>query len=256
MPGHVDEDGERARDEDGVPDCETVETVGQVDRVARADDHEVGQGDIEPAELQDHVLDDGNDELQLRRAHRRRVEEDGPGEPGDGLQQVLVPGRHAPAAAKLAEVVEPPDRAERQGHGQHHPHEAVGEIGPQQGGDEDRDQDEHPAHGGGARLGVMRPRTVLADDLAEPAQAPNRRRPDGESDEERGEDRAYRAQREVSEDPEAAVHSGQHVEEFGQHRPPSACTTRSIPIEREPLTSTVIGDLSPRSARSPATRAS
>ena len=127
---------------------------------------------------------------------------------------------------------------------------------PQRGGDEDRDEDEHPAHGGSARLGMMRLRAVIADDLAESAKAADRLRADGKSDEERGQHRAHRAQRQVSEDPETAVQSGQHVEELDQHRPPSACTTRSIPIEREPLTSTVIGDFSPRSARSSATRAS
>ena len=104
----------------------------------------------------------------------------------------------------------------------------------------------------------MRLGPVLPDDLAEPAQAADGRRTDHERDEERGQHGAHRPQGDVAEDAETAVQLGQRFEEHVQHRPPSACTTLSIPIEREPLTSTVIGDSArrSRSARSSATSAS
>ena len=256
MPGHVDEDGERARDENGVPNRVSVEAVGEIDRVARADDHEIGKGDEEPAEVEGHVLDNRHDELQLGHALGGNVEEDRSGKPDQGLQEVLAARGHAAAPGELSVVVEPADAAEPKGHRQNHPHEAVREIRPQHGGHEDGEQDEDAAHGGGARLGMVRLGTVLANDLAEPSQAANRRRTDREGDEERGQHPAHRAQGDVPENSKAAVQFGQHVEERVQHRPPSACTTLSIPIEREPLTSTVIGDLARRSARSSATSAS
>ena len=125
MPRHVDEDREGARDEDGVPDRVAVEPVGEIDRVAGPDNHEVGERDEEPAEVEGHVLDDGNDELKLGRPLGGGVEEGRPGQGDEGLQQVLQARGHAPAPGELAVVVEPPDDAEPQGHRQHHPDETV-----------------------------------------------------------------------------------------------------------------------------------
>ena len=68
VAGHVHEDPERAADHDRRQDRQAVETVGQVDRVRRADDHEVGQDDeAEDAQRVGDVLEERDDQVGLRR---------------------------------------------------------------------------------------------------------------------------------------------------------------------------------------------
>ena len=64
----VGEDAERAADHHRRHDGEPVEAVGQVDRVAGADDHEIGHDDeAERAERIGDLLEERHDELGLRR---------------------------------------------------------------------------------------------------------------------------------------------------------------------------------------------
>ena len=59
-PGHQREAG---RHEYRRHNRQAVQAVGQVDRVAGADDHEIGQQDIQQAQLRHHVLKERHNQL-------------------------------------------------------------------------------------------------------------------------------------------------------------------------------------------------
>ena len=84
------------------------------------------------------------------------------------------------------------------------PDEAVAEVGPEQRGDDDRDDDEQSAHGGRAGFFLMRLRAFFADVLAdlEIAQAVDNERADNECGEKRREAGKRRAERDVTENAE------------------------------------------------------
>ena len=81
-------------------DGEAVEPVGQVHRVAGADDDEGGEGHEEPAEIEDHVLEEG----QRQRSRERRLPDPGDEDAGDQpamreLDRQPQPGRRSPCAS-------------------------------------------------------------------------------------------------------------------------------------------------------------
>jgi hypothetical protein len=82
--------------------------------------------------------------------------------------QLHAPGQAlAVALGQLEEVVAEADRAIADGHPQHDPDIAIRQIGPEQRGDREREQDQHAAHGRCALLGeevALRP--VEADGLS------------------------------------------------------------------------------------------
>ncbi len=86
-----------------------------------------------------------------------------------GLQGVLPARRESFAVLvlELAPVIDETDRAEARGHEQHGPDIAVGQVGPQQGRDHERNQDQGAAHGRRAGLAQVRLRTQFADGLAD-----------------------------------------------------------------------------------------
>ncbi len=156
---HVGEHAERRADHHRGHDRESVEAVGEVHGIARSDDHEVRQQhEAEHAERIGDVLEERHDQVGAR----RQVDVEAAGEPlphqhpdlvgrrrGDRereierggqadhrLPEVLLPRAHALRIAMddLAVVVDPADPAETERHDQRHPHEAVGEVGPQQRG--------------------------------------------------------------------------------------------------------------------------
>ena len=59
-PGHQREAG---RHEYRRHNRQAVQAVGQVDRVAGADDHEIGQQDVQQAQLRHHVLKERHNQL-------------------------------------------------------------------------------------------------------------------------------------------------------------------------------------------------
>jgi hypothetical protein len=124
------------------------------------------------------------------------------------LEADLGPGGE-PQVAHLADfgvVVPKADGAEAQQAEQRHPDVRVPQVGPQQRGDDDGDEDQHPAHGGRARLLVMRFRAVLADVLAdlELAQLADQPRPQGDGEKQGGEAGKRRPEGGVLEDAERA----------------------------------------------------
>ena len=118
--------------------------------------------------------------------------------------------RHALGIAlgDLEEVVPQADRAERHGDAEHDPDIAVGEVGPQQRRDRERDQDQEPAHGRRALLAdEVAGRTVLADRLALlllAAQPADQAAADQEAQDQRRQEGRDRAERQVAEQIERA----------------------------------------------------
>src|SRR6185436_16752935 len=110
------------------------------------------------------------------------------------------------------------------------------------------EQDQRAAHRRRARLGQMRLRSVVAHRLADlvRGELADHVRPQDQRDRERGKTGEHRAQRDVVEDVEQTYFARQPLGEFEQHqwpplsRPPSAATTRSMRMKREPLTSSVV----------------
>ena len=209
VPGDVSEDTECTADHDRRHDRETVEAVGQIHRVAGADDHEVGHDDeAERAERIGDVLEERHDEFGLC----RQVGVESDDKRGDDADQRLPrelgscrqPLRIAPH--HFAVVIDPAHGTEAERHHQHHPHGAVLEVSPQQRRHHNRDQDQCAAHGRRAGFGQMRLRAVVAHGLADlvRGQPAYHHRPDRERDEQRRQARQHRAQRDVAEHVERA----------------------------------------------------
>ena len=203
MAHDVGEHAQRRRHHDRRHDGEPVEPVGQVHGVARSHNHQVGQQDVGRAEVNDDVLEQRHDERGVGRAFGAVIKEQRHRQAANRLPEKLGPG--ADTARVLVDdflvVVHPADGAEGGGGEQHRQHEAVGQVGPQQGGGGDGDEDHRPAHGRGTGLGEMRLRTVLTHRLSQlaHAQEPDHRRPDPETDHERGQHAEDGAQRDVTE---------------------------------------------------------
>ncbi len=165
----VGEHGERAGGDDGAADGQAVETVGEVNGVGGAHEHEdyecdEGHKDEEfqvrngtwpqvPQQVGTPALDERHG--QLRGEHfelRQDNEGDGDGCAGDSLPEELGAGGKAEAAAvdDLDVVVSKADCAEGEGGEHGEPHKGIGGVGPEYRGQQDGDDDEYAAHGGGA----------------------------------------------------------------------------------------------------------
>ena len=222
VAGDVGEDGERTGDHHGRHDRQPVEAVGQVHRVAGADDDEVGEDDeTDHAERIGNRLEEGNDQFHLRRHAGRHAEIDGDDEADHRLPEVL-PAAGQPlrvAVDDLLPVVVPADGAEAHGHDQHDPDVAVGEVAPEQRGDADGDQDQRAAHGRRAALREVRLRAVLAHGLTDlfGGQPADDARAGGEGDQQRRHRREHGAQRDVVEDVEGADVLRQPLRQHEQH---------------------------------------
>ena len=92
LPDEIGDDAEGRRRDHHRHDGQAVEPVGQVHRIAGADDDEAAEGDEEPAEIEQEVLEEG--EGQRRRERRLAVVHDDPG--GDAGDDELEPRRALP----------------------------------------------------------------------------------------------------------------------------------------------------------------
>ncbi|MNN08042.1 hypothetical protein D3C81_1208850 [compost metagenome] len=213
-------------------DHQAVQAIGQVHGVARADDHEIGQHDeAHHAQRVADFLEEGHDQVGLVRhigphaaldpaqeqapyahvaglGHRER-QIDRRHQPDQRLPEELLAARHAARVAihHLAVVIDPADGAVAHRHQQHHPDEAVAPVTPEQRGDADREQHQHPAHGRRARLHEVGLRADRAHGLADLqlGQATDHPRPEAEADHQRGEVGRHRAESQVVDDPQEAV---------------------------------------------------
>ena len=154
-------------------DRQAVEAVGQVHGVGKADHGEGGEQDIEPADIQQHSLEEGEGDrgLEVRRG-RRGLHPDHRQDAGDNRddhlgQQLLFRGQPGRGLFRhLGIVVDEAQQAEGRGHPGDDPDIGIGEVTPQEDRHRDTRQDHQPAHGRGADLGQMRDRAVGADRLA------------------------------------------------------------------------------------------
>jgi len=124
-------------------------------------------------------------------------------ETNHGLPEILFARRHAARVLvdDLAVVVDPADHAIAKGDENHDPDKAIGEVGPQQRGHGNAEQNQHAAHGRRARFHQMRLRTVLTDSLADlhRGQLANHRRAADEPDQQRGDGGHHRAKSQITE---------------------------------------------------------
>jgi hypothetical protein len=103
----IGDQAKRRRRDHHRHDGQAVETVGEVHRVGEADDHQRGEGQVEPAQVQQQVLEDreGHRGRQLRRLRRLAAEPDQQGRPrgeGDGeLDDQLHRSAETPAVVCL-----------------------------------------------------------------------------------------------------------------------------------------------------------
>ena len=170
IAGNVGEDGQRGRHHHGRHDRQTVETVGQIDCVRGANDDEVGQDhEADDPQWVSHCFEEGNDQFELSRQRCRHAQIDGDDDTDHRLPEIFPARGQAfrVAVDHLLPIVDPANGTEADGHDQHHPHVAVGEVGPQQRGDGDGDQNQHAAHGRRSGFGEMGLRPVSTHCLAD-----------------------------------------------------------------------------------------
>ena len=134
VAGQIGDDAEGGGGDHDRHDGQPVEAVGQVHRVAGADDDDAGEGDEEPAEIEQEVLDEGKGQ---RRGERRLAgAHDHPGgDAGDhelDRQPRLAGEAEMRLLGDLQVVVVEADRAEAERDQQHDPDIDAGEVGPQQ----------------------------------------------------------------------------------------------------------------------------
>ncbi len=121
---------EGARGDDHRHGRQPVEPVGEVHRIARADDHEGSEDVIEIAQLDAEIVEEGDVEEGVD-----LPDHDPAGDPGDEeFQQQSHPARDALVArfGNLVVIVEETDQPEPAGDRDAGPDEGIGEVHPQQ----------------------------------------------------------------------------------------------------------------------------
>jgi len=132
VAGQIAEDTQAAADHHRRHDRQTIQSVGEVDRIARTDDDEIGQHHEADAQRNLDILQQRQDQRGFDRGLRGHIKEDGGAKAEHRLPEVL-PAARQPAGIlldHLAIVIDPADGAEQQRHRQHDPHVAVGQVGP------------------------------------------------------------------------------------------------------------------------------
>ena len=150
-------------------DRKTVETIRQVHGVAGADHDEGAKDHEEPAEIEHHVLQEGDGERGRGRIAAEPHQRVAGGERNHRLDQ--KPQLASEAAMRLFRhlqiIVVETDEAEAERHREHDPDIGIERVGPKQRRDDEARQDHQPAHRRRALLGdEVRGRAIGADRLA------------------------------------------------------------------------------------------
>ncbi|MNP04422.1 hypothetical protein D3C76_963350 [compost metagenome] len=205
----VAENAQATTNHHGRHDRQAVEAVGQVDRVARTDNHEIGQHDEAGAQRNAVVLEHRQDQRGFHRRGGSHIKEDRRAQTEHRLPEIFPAARQATGVLldDLAVVVDPADGAEQQGHQQYDPDVTVAQVSPKQGTDADGRQDQRTAHGRCARLGQVRLRAVIANGLTDLTvlQSADHPRAVAQRQDQRGQYTENPAQGQVLEDREAFV---------------------------------------------------
>ena len=155
------------RDHNGN-DGQTIEAVGEIDRIAGRHDDEATEQHEEPAQINRQTLDEREEQRGGVRLGAQPGNSDAGDHPDQGLEgQALLAAKALVAHAfDFEEVVIKPDGAKTDGDEQHHPDVAIGQVRPQQRGHYRAREDHQPAHGGRALFGQqMGLRAIFADRL-------------------------------------------------------------------------------------------
>jgi hypothetical protein len=241
--GHVGEHAQRRAHHHHRHDRQAVQAVGEVHRVARADDHQVGEDhEAEHAQRVADLLEEGHQQAGLG----RQVDVEARAHPGEEQLQhaqlelsEMLNTRYSAASRPITDCQKYFSR-ERMPSGsllttlrqsstqpmapkpivttQHDPDEAVRQVEPQQRGEGDGEQHQHAAHGGRAALGQVRLHAVAAHRLAdlqrgEPADHP---RAGGQADQQRGHRGHHGAEGEVLEHAQEAEFRRQRLQPFAR----------------------------------------
>ena len=173
VAGQIGDQAERPRRHHHRHRRQSVQAVGQVHGVGEADDGEGGEGHIEPADIQQHGLEEGEGDrgLEPRRGRRDLHPQHGQNARDHRHhrlgRQLLFRGQAGRGLFRhLGVVVDEAQHAEGRRHARDDPDIGIGQVAPQKDRDADARQDHQPAHGGGADLGQVGHRAVVTDRLA------------------------------------------------------------------------------------------
>src|SRR4029077_3626440 len=140
-------------------DGETVETVGQVDRVGGTDDYHGKRDEREPPHIGNHG---GFEERQIKRARLDLQQRAGEKNHGDHSRQHQLRRQFHPARDAVGFflgdfeiVVEKSEDTQIEHADQEEPDEAIIGTGPEHAGEEDGADDQHATHGGGALFSTV-----------------------------------------------------------------------------------------------------
>src|SRR5690606_7504287 len=154
------------------PGGESIQAVGQVDRVAAAGNDGGYEEDEEPGRKVHHQVFEerqgGGGGGQCRFGDDRLEEQQQAKQDAEAALAHELPLGHQPPRLPLHDleiIVDEPDGAHPQHREQRHQHEAIVQLCPQQGRHYRRDQDDEPAHRRRAPLALMTGRALGADHL-------------------------------------------------------------------------------------------
>ncbi len=114
-------------------DGEPVEPVGQIDGIGSAHDHERGDRQEEPAEMDQQFLEERHRQAVIQRGRREFHDGASGDQADDDLGSQLQPAGQALGVApgELQEIVAETDSAVADGDKQHHPDKTVAQIRPE-----------------------------------------------------------------------------------------------------------------------------
>ncbi len=154
-------------------DSQAIQTVSQVHGIGEAHNGEGGKGHIEPADVQQDRLQEGEGDRGFQPRRGRRL-----GHPQDrqhtgddrdkGLGQQFLFGRQARRGllGHLGVVVDEAQDTKGRRHARDDPDIGIGQVPPQQHSHGDAGQDHQSTHGRGADLGQMGHRAIVTDRLS------------------------------------------------------------------------------------------
>ena len=221
----IAEDRECAGDDDREPGREAIQSVGQIHRIRARRRHKRHEPEIDrPGENPRVILEERQLGGIRRHAVRQRKHQqiDAQSNPERHLADQL-PARDEPlrlAAYNLQIVVEKSDQSHPEGRHKRDDDVPAVEPRPQQRGHDGRQNDDQAAHRRRAALAVMTRRTLGPHDLTDLVllQLPNDPRSNDEGEQQRGDGRARRAERDVVEEIEQDVLACERREQMIEHQ--------------------------------------
>ena len=246
MTGHIRERRVRGGGDRKRADRQAIESIGEVHRVRRGDEHEDGERQVPPAQFRNEPLEERKNEPRVVDVVLGQHQQDDADRRGDQNLVAHLVARTQPVVRlthDLHVIVGEPDAAKRRRRPHRDPHEGVGQVRPQQRGHERRGEDEQPAHGRRPGFRAVGRRSFLPDHLADLklVKRPDHPWPERQTDRERRQTRRRGPERDVPRDVQHGELRVERVQQLVQHQANSALSrsvTASVPTPRDPFTST------------------